>query len=65
MENPFKKQNTELDLSNLNPILSSGVAVGVAIANYNGKNPKTAGIIGAGLSLLITCLIEAAQSESN
>ncbi|MFE3867021.1 hypothetical protein ACFX5E_02915 [Flavobacterium sp. LS2P90] len=53
MKNLFKKQKTELDFSNLGAILSTSVATGVAIAKYSGKNPKTAGIISAGLSLLV------------
>jgi FtsH-binding integral membrane protein len=57
MKNLFKKQNTELDFSSLSTILTSGAAAGMAIANYAGKNPKTGGIIGVGLSLLITGLI--------
>ena len=63
MKNLFKKQKSELDFSNLGAILSTSVAAGVAIANYSGKNPKTAGIISAGLSLLVTGLITAMDDE--
>lgn len=59
MKNPFKKQNTELDFSSLSTILTSGAAAGMAIANHLGKNPQTGGIIGVGLSLLVTGLITA------
>lgn len=59
MKNPFKKSNTELDFSSLSTILTSGATAGMAIANYVGKNPKTGGIIGVGLSLLVTGLITA------
>lgn len=63
MKNLFKKKNSELDFSSLGTILSTSVAAGVAIANYSGKNPKTAGIICAGLSLLVTGLITAFDEE--
>ncbi len=63
MKNLFKKQKSELDFSNLGAILSTSVAAGVAIAKYSGKNPKTAGIISAGLSLLVTGLITAMDDE--
>jgi hypothetical protein len=63
MKNLFKKQETELDFSNLGAILSTSVATGVAIAKYSGKNPKTAGIISVGLSLLVTGLITAMDDE--
>lgn len=63
MKNLFKKQKTELDFSNLGAILSTSVATGVAIAKYSGKNPQTAGIISAGLSLLVTGLITAMDDE--
>lgn len=59
MKNLFKKQNTELDFSSLSAILTSGAAAGMAIANHLGKNPQTVGIIGVGLSLLVTGLITA------
>lgn len=66
MKNLFKKENTELDFSSLSTILTSGAAAGMAIANYAGKNPKTGGIIGVGLSLLVTGLITALDdSEPN
>ena len=54
MKNPFKKSNTELDINCIGKILTSGAAAGMAIAAFVGKNGKTAGMIGAGLSLLIT-----------
>lgn len=63
MKNLFKKQKAELDFSNLGPILSTSVAAGMAIAKYSGKNPKTAGIISAGLSLLVTGLITAMNDD--
>jgi hypothetical protein len=64
MKNLFKKQKTELDFSNLAAILSTSVATGAAIAKYSGINPKTAGIISAGLSLLVTGLITAMDDDS-
>lgn len=63
MKNPFKKQNTELDFSSLSNILTSGAAAGMAIANHLGKNPQTGGVIGVGLSLLVTGLITALEDE--
>ena len=63
MKNLFKKQKSELDFSSLGPILSASVAAGMAIAKYSGKNPKTAGIISAGLSLLVTGLITAMDDD--
>jgi hypothetical protein len=65
MKNPFKKQNTELDFSSLSTILTSGVAAGMAIANHLGKNPQTGGIIGVGLSLLVTGLMTALEDETS
>lgn len=63
MKNLFKKQKTELDFNSLGAILSTSIAAGVAIAEYSGKDPKTAGIISAGLSLLVTGLITAMDAE--
>ncbi len=63
MNNPFKKQNTDLDFSSLSTILTSGAAVGMAIANHLGKNPQTGGIIGVGLSLLVTGIMTALEDE--
>ena len=65
MKNPFKKQNTELDFSSLSAILTSGAAAGMAIANHLGKNPQTGGIIGVGLSLLVTGLLTALEDETS
>ena len=63
MNNPFKKQNTDLDFSSLSTILTFGAAVGMAIANHLGKNPQTGGIIGVGLSLLVTGIMTALEDE--
>ena len=63
MKNPFKKQNTEMDFSSLSAILTSGAAAGMAIANHLGKNPQTGGLIGVGLSLLVTGLMTALENE--
>ena len=63
MNNPFKKQNTDLDFSSLSTILTSGATVGMAIANHLGKNPQTGGIIGVGLSLLVTGIMTALEDE--
>lgn len=65
MKNLFKKKNSDLDFNSLGTILSASVATGVAIANYSGKNPKTAGIISAGLSLLVTGLITAMDDDNS
>ncbi|UUW08385.1 hypothetical protein NLG42_20025 [Flavobacterium plurextorum] len=63
MKNLFKKQNQEMDFSSLSTILTSGAAAGMAIANHLGKNPQTGGVIGVGLSLLVTGLITALEDE--
>lgn len=65
MKNLFKKKDSELDFSSLGTILSTSVAAGGAIANYSGKNPKTAGIISAGISLLVTGLIRALDDDTS
>ncbi|WP_269226906.1 hypothetical protein [Flavobacterium eburneipallidum] len=64
MKNLFKKQNTEMDFSSLSTILTSGAAAGMVIANHLGKNPQTGGIIGVGLSLLVTGLMTALEDET-
>ena len=61
MKNLFRNEKTEMDFSNLSTILTTGAAAGMAIANYVGKNPKTGGIIGVGLSLLVTGIITAME----
>ena len=63
MKNLFKKQDSEMDFSNLSTILTSGAAAGMAIANHLGKNPQTGGLIAVGLSLLVTGLITALEDE--
>ena len=63
MKNLFKKQNTEMDFGSLSAILTSGAAAGMAIANHLGKNPQTGGLIGVGLSLLVTGLMTALENE--
>ena len=63
MKNPFKKSNTELDLSSVGKILSSGAAAGMSIASFAGKKGNIGGIIGAGLSLLIGGLLVAMKDE--
>lgn len=52
-----------MDFSNLSTILTTGAAAGMAIANHLGKNPQTGGIIGVGLSLLVTGLMTALEDE--
>ena len=37
----------------------------MAIANHLGKNPQTGGIIGVGLSLLVTGLMTALEDETS
>jgi len=63
MKNPFKKSNTALDLNNVGKILSTGAAAGIAIASFAGKKANVGGIIGAGLSLLISGLLVALQDD--
>lgn len=65
MKKIFKKSKSELDFSNLSSILNTSVAVGVAIANDSNKNPKTIGMITAGLSLLAIGLIIASDDNAD
>lgn len=65
MKNLFKKQNQEMDFGSLSTILTSGAAAGMAIANHLGKNPQTGGVIGVGLSLLVTGLMTALEDETS
>jgi hypothetical protein len=65
MKNLFKKQDSQLDFGNLSTILTSGATAGMAIAHFAGKNLKTAGIIGAGFSLLITGLLVALNEDES
>lgn len=64
MKNLFKKKNSEIDLSSLSSIVTSGATVGATIADYIGKNPKIGATIGVGLSLLVTGLLESINDES-
>ena len=64
MINFFKKKNSEIGLSSLSSIVTSGATVGVSIANYVGKNAKTGGIIGVRFSLLISGLLESVNEKS-
>lgn len=63
MKNPFKKSSNELDLSNVGKILSTGAAAGMTIASFTGKKGNVGGIIGAGISLLVTGLIIAFSDD--
>ena len=65
MKKLFKKQKEQLDFSSLNPILTSGAAAGVAIANHVGGNPRIGGTIGVGFALLVTGLIEATKDDTS
>jgi len=65
MKNLFKQQNTEMDFTNLSAILTSGASTGMAIANHLNNNQKTGGIIGVGLSLLVTGLLLALEDETS
>ena len=65
MKNLFKKEETQLDFGSLSTILTSGATAGMAIAKYAGKDPKTAAMIGAGLSLLLTGLIVAIDEDNS
>ena len=64
MKKLFKKQNQELDFSHVSPILSSGAAVGIAIANHVGRDPRIGGTIGIGLSILVAGLLEASEVKT-
>lgn len=57
MKDTFKKSNLEFNLNNIGEILSSGAAVGIAIANFTGKKANVGGVIGASISLLIGGII--------
>ncbi|CAH0335735.1 hypothetical protein FVB9288_01389 [Flavobacterium sp. CECT 9288] len=63
MKNSLKKQSTEMDFSSLSTILTTSAAAGIAIANHLEKKPQTGGIIGAGVSLLITGLVTALEDD--
>lgn len=65
MKNPFKKSNSELDINGMGKILTSGAAAGMAIAAFAGKKGNTGGMIGAGLSLLITGLLIAMDEDDS
>lgn len=65
MKNLFRSKKTEMDFSNLSTILTTGAAAGMAIANHLGKNPQTGGIIGVGLSLLVTGLMTSLEDETS
>jgi hypothetical protein len=65
MKNLFRNEKTEMDFSNLSAILTTGAAAGMAIANHLGKNPQTGGLIGVGLSLLVTGLMTALEDETS
>lgn len=59
MKNSLRKSNTDLDLSSLSEIVSAGAAAGMVIAGFAGKKSNVGGIIGAGLSLLISGILVA------
>jgi hypothetical protein len=65
MKNLFRNEKTEMDFSNLSAILTTGASAGMAIANHLGKNPQTGGLIGVGLSLLVTGLMTALEDETS
>jgi hypothetical protein len=65
MKNPFKKSNTELDIDGVGKILTSGAAAGMAIAAFAGKKSNIGGIIGAGLSLLVTGLLVSMDEDNS
>ena len=65
MKNPFKKSNTELNLSSVGKILSSGAAAGMAIVSFAGKKGNVGGIIGASLSLMIGGLLVAMEEDES
>ena len=65
MKNLFRSKKTEMDFSNLSTILTTGAAAGMAIANHLGKNPQTGGMIGVGLSLLVTGLMTSLEDETS
>lgn len=61
MKNPFKKSSSELDLSGVGKVLTSGAAAGMAIASFAGKKGNIGGIIGSGFSLLLAGVIVAME----
>ena len=63
MKNIETKKTTELDFGNVSTILSTGAATGMTIAKFAGKNEQIGGMIGAGLSLLVTGLMVAADAD--
>ena len=63
MKNPFKKQNSQLDLNGVGKILTSGAAAGMAIAQFAGKKGNVGGIIGAGISLFIGGILVAMEED--
>jgi hypothetical protein len=65
MKNLFKEQNAELDFTSLSTILSSGATAGMAIASFAGKKGNVGGIIGAGLSLLVTGIITSIDYDAS
>ncbi len=65
MKNLFKKEKTALALGDLSSLLTSGAAAGMTVAKYAGKDPKIGGIIGSGLSLLVTGLLMAIDDNDS
>lgn len=63
MKNIKTKKTAELDFGNVSTILSTGAAAGMTIAKFARKKEQIGGIIGAGLSLLVTGLIIAMDEE--
>lgn len=63
MENIETKKTSELDFGNVSAILSTGAAAGMTIAKFVGKKEQIGGMIGAGLSLLVTGLIVAIDED--
>ena len=58
-----KKKTSELNFGDVSVLLSAGAATGMTIAKFAGKNEQIGGMIGAGLSLLVTGLMVAADAD--
>jgi hypothetical protein len=64
MKNPLKKKQQEFTLGDASSVLNSGAAAGIAIASFTGKKKNIGGMIGGGMSLLLTGLILMLDDET-
>ena len=65
MKNLFENSKTELDLTSIGKILSTGAAAGIAIANLVGKRSNVGGIIGTSICLLIGGVLVAIEKDES